>query len=73
MASIWKHPNSIFRTACYTDREGRQTKRSTRQTDKRKALLIAVEFERIEAQARRSGVSTRQMQMKKTLTNEENT
>lgn len=37
-------------------------KRSTKQTDKRKALLIAVEWERIEEQARKSGVSTRQMQ-----------
>ena len=37
-------------------------KRSTKQTDKRKALLIAVEFERVEALACRSAVSTRQMQ-----------
>jgi integrase len=62
MASLWKHPNSSYWSACYTDREGRQMKRTTKQTDKRKALLIAVEWERIEAQARRSGVSTRQMQ-----------
>lgn len=62
MASLWKHPNSSYWTACYTDREGRQMKRSTKQSDKRKALLIAVELERVEAQARRSGVSTRQMQ-----------
>lgn len=62
MASLWKHPNSTFWTACYTDRESRQMKRSTKQTDKRKALLIAVEWERIEEQACKSGVSTRQMQ-----------
>ena len=62
MASLWKHPNSKFWTACYTDREGRQVKRSTKQTDKRKALLIAVEYERIESQSRNAGVSTRQMQ-----------
>ena len=62
MASLWKHHNSSYWSACYTDREGRQMKRTTKQTDKRKALLIAVEWERVEAQARRSGVSTRQMQ-----------
>jgi len=62
MASLWKHPNSSYWSACYTDRDGRQMKRTTKQTDKRKAQLIAVEWERIEAQARRSGVSTRQMQ-----------
>lgn len=62
MASLWKHPNSSCWSACYTDRDGRQLKRTTKQTDKRKALLIAVEWERVEAQARKSGVSTRQMQ-----------
>ena len=62
MASLWKHPNSSCWSACYTDRDGRQLKRTTKQTDKRKALLIAVEWERVEAQAHKSGVSTRQMQ-----------
>ena len=62
MASLWKHPNSKYWSACYTDREGRQMKRTTKQTDKRKALLIAVEWERVEAQAGKSGISTRQMQ-----------
>jgi integrase len=62
MASLWKHPNSKFWTACYTDREGHQMKRSTKQTDKRKALLIAVEYERIETLSRTTGFSTRQMQ-----------
>ena len=62
MASLWKHPNSTFWTACYTDREGRQMKRTTKQTDKKKALLIAVEYERLESLARKTGVSTRQMQ-----------
>ena len=62
MASLWKHPNSSFWTACYTDRDGRQVKRSTKQADKKKALLIAVEYERLETVARKSGVNTRQMQ-----------
>lgn len=62
MASLWKHPNSRFWTACYTDRDGRQVKRSTKQTEKKKAMLIAVEYERLESLARKTGVSTRQMQ-----------
>jgi integrase len=30
MASIWKHPQSKYWVACYTDREGRQRKKSTK-------------------------------------------
>jgi integrase len=30
MASIWKHPESKYWVACYTDREGRQRKKSTK-------------------------------------------
>jgi integrase len=62
MASLWKHPNSRFWTACYTDKDGKQVKRSTKQTDKRKALAIAVEFERVEQQTRRGVLSTIQIQ-----------
>ena len=62
MASLWKHPNSRFWTACYTDKDGKQVKRSTKQTDKRKALAIAVEFERVEQQTRRGVLSTLQIQ-----------
>ncbi len=62
MASIWKHPNSRFLTACYTDKDGRQVKRSTKQTDRRKALAIAMEFERVEQQTRRGVLSTLQIQ-----------
>jgi hypothetical protein len=62
MASIWKHPNSQFLTACYTDKDGKQVKRSTKQTDRRKALVIATEFERVEQQIRRGVLSTLQIQ-----------
>jgi len=54
MASIWKHPNSRFLTACYTDKDGEQAKRSTKQTDRRKALAIALEFERVPVAASHS-------------------
>jgi hypothetical protein len=62
MASLWRHPNSTFWSACYTDKDGRRLKRSTKQTDKNKAFLIAVEWERVELSARRTAVSTRQIQ-----------
>jgi integrase len=62
IASIWRHPNSSFWSACYDDKDGRRIKHSTKQTDKKKALLIAVEWERVELQARRTAVSTRQIQ-----------
>lgn len=59
MASIWKHPKSRFWTACYTDENGLQRKRSTRQTDRTVALGMAQKFESAyrvkltEAQARK--------------------
>lgn len=45
MASIWKHPKSPYFTACYTDRDGRQMKRSTKTKDRRQALRIAQDLE----------------------------
>src|ERR1035441_3393401 len=62
MASIWTHPNSKFITACYTDKDGRRIKRSTKQTNRAKALAIALEFERVEQQSRRGVLSTLQIQ-----------
>lgn len=59
MASVWKHPESKFWVACYTDEAGRQRKRSTKLTDRAKALLMAQRFESAyrtkltEAQARK--------------------
>ena len=58
MASVWKHKNSRFWSACYTDRDGRQMKRSTKQVDKKTAQLIAVEYERLETVARKSGINS---------------
>jgi len=59
MSSIWKHPKSQFWTACFTDENGRQLKRSTKLTDRNKASLMAEKFEAAykmkltEAQARK--------------------
>lgn len=61
MASLTKHPKSRFWTACYTARDGRQLKRSTKTTDRRKALQIAVELERVELQSRQAALTTTQL------------
>jgi len=59
MASVWKHPKSQFWTACFTDENGRQLKRSSKLTDRNKAFLMAQKFEAAykmkltEAQARK--------------------
>ena len=46
MASITRHPQSQFWTACFRDSNGRQRRVSTKETDKKKARLIAEEFEK---------------------------
>ena len=46
MASLWKHPQSRYWTACFTDANGRQRKRSTKETNRAKALKIAHAYER---------------------------
>ena len=62
MASVWKHPNSTFWSACYRDKDGKRIKRSTKLTERRKALAVALELERVEQLARRGTVSTLQIQ-----------
>lgn len=52
MASLWKHPNSPFWTACYTDETGRQVKKTTKQTDRRLAMKSAEAFEEAAKKAR---------------------
>ena len=45
MASVWKHPQSQYWTGCFTDANGKQRKRSTRETNRSKALKIAHSYE----------------------------
>ena len=45
MASVWKHPNSPFWTACFTDLDGKRKKRSTKETNRRKAEKLAEQYE----------------------------
>lgn len=59
MASLRRLPNSRYLIACYTDATGKQRQRSTKETDRTKALRIAVQYEEAyrklntESQARR--------------------
>jgi len=46
MASIWKHPQSRFWTACFRDAGGRQRRISTREANPRKAQKIAEAYEK---------------------------
>jgi integrase len=65
MASIVRRKKSRFWTACYTDRNGWQLKRSTKTTDKRQALQISMELERVERQANAGAITT--IQLRKVL------
>jgi integrase len=63
MASVTRDPRSPrFWIACYTGRDGRQLKRSTKTNDKRKALQIAVELEDVESKVRQTSLTTTQLQ-----------
>jgi integrase len=61
MASIVKRTKSQFWTACFTSRDGRQLKRSTKTTDKRHALQIAMELEEVEKKAQAGVLTTTQL------------
>lgn len=61
MASIVKRTESKYWTACFTSRDGRQLKRSTKSTDKRQALNIALELEEVEKKAKAGVLTTTQL------------
>src|SRR5215475_11338763 len=46
MSSIWRHPASIYFTACFRDAFGRQRRISTKETNRRRALKIAEVYEK---------------------------
>ena len=62
MASVIKRRESKFWIACFTSRDGRQLKRSTKTLDKRAALRIAEEIEAVERKSRSSDLTTNQLQ-----------
>lgn len=61
MASIAKREKSKYWVACYTNRDGRQLKRSTKTTDRNQAMEIAIELERVENQARQGNLTSAQL------------
>lgn len=61
MASIVRRKKSRFWTACYTSRDGRQLKRSTKTTDKNQAMELAIEFERTERKAMAGSLTSAQI------------
>src|SRR5258708_38520281 len=46
MASIWKHPQSKYFTACFRDHNRRQRRISKKETNRKKAQKIADEYEK---------------------------
>ncbi len=57
MPSLWKHPNSPFWTCCYTNANGQRCKKSTKQTDRQKALEVCLSIERVERFAKAGTLS----------------
>src|SRR5580693_9270280 len=45
MASVWKHPQSQYFTACFRDHNGRQRRITTKETNRKKAQMLAEEYE----------------------------
>ncbi len=72
MASLWKRDNSRFWTACFTDRAGKQRKRSTGTTNQREAQRIAEKYEEA-ARKRRTSRQVREVigDLHRELTGEE--
>lgn len=54
MAYVRKHPKSPFWSAWFTDENGQRTSRSTKQTEKREAMKVAMGYEEA-AQSARAG------------------
>ena len=46
MASLWKQVRSPYWFACFTTSDGRRVKKSTKQTDRKKAMAICMEWSR---------------------------
>ena len=46
MASVWKHPESQYWTACFRDQNGKQRRVTTKATDRKKAKAIADALEK---------------------------
>jgi len=61
MATVVRRADSRFWIACFTDRNGRQLKRSAKTADRNQAMRVAVDLERVEEQARAGSLTTDQL------------
>jgi integrase len=61
MATVFRRGDSKYWVACFTSRDGRQLKRSTKTDDRNQAMQIAVELERVERQANAGDLVTTQL------------
>jgi integrase len=61
MANILKRKESPFWVACYTNRDGRQLKKSTKTRDRGQAMQIALELEAVENRVRAGSLTTTQL------------
>lgn len=61
MATVLRRADSRFWIACFTDRNGRQLKRSAKTSDRSQALQIAVELEQVERHAKSGELVTTQL------------
>jgi hypothetical protein len=52
MASVWKRLNSPYWVGCFTSGDGQRLKKSTKQTNRQKALSVCIDWERTARQAR---------------------
>jgi integrase len=52
MASVWRHPQSRYWTACFYDAEGKLRRVSTKEANKREAQRIAEGYEKVARTAR---------------------
>src|SRR5947208_3566291 len=63
MPSLWKHPKSPYWTCCYTNADGQRCKKSTKQSDRKKAMEVCLSIERAERFAK-AGTLTEQVAKK---------
>src|SRR5215471_16915896 len=59
MASLWKRTKSPYWVCCYTSATGQRLKKSTKQTDRKKAWEVCLAIERAENHAKNGTLTER--------------
>src|SRR4051794_4427828 len=60
MASVWKRSNSPYWVGCFTSGDGQRVKKSTKQTNRQKAVSVCLEWEHAAKQARQNTLTETQ-------------